>query len=332
MQLGEAFPRLSELLAPGVEEFLALEGAACVWGSDPSALSRVVLNTFPVQSQQTTAAASPSAAAQLREEREAAVKLARRHCFHLRGLVYRLLGECSGVTEAFYLFPHLAPCLRQVLFQPLQSLPLSHVEQQLRLSWASILNVERLPPQPPYPSARLILMFVEEGVVPLIRRLRGEWSALAEAKRSLEASAGGSEEERRVNVYLLHLSAVSNVGSALLENLEALFHVKGASAGGSALSHQPKNAASGGAAAGAAPSACTAVAASPSDFDGLLRLDSAPALGTNNAGTAQNVLEIQRALYSSPALLHPLIACLLEIQRWPQPQLIQNALVSPPSS
>ena len=154
MQINDSyFPYLRELLTPGTDEFLAVQGTTSALAGDGPALSRAVLLTFPCT---TTTNYSSSKGSGSSEDREATVLLTRRHCYHLRTLAYRLGGTCAVAADGFFLLPDLGERLKKGLLLPLrQHLPLQHVEQQMRFFWSPVLDAENLPPQPPYPSQQV---------------------------------------------------------------------------------------------------------------------------------------------------------------------------------
>ncbi|CDJ39718.1 hypothetical protein, conserved, partial [Eimeria tenella] len=286
-----SFPYLRELLEPGADEFLAVQGTASALAGDGAALSRAVLLAFP-------------------------------HCYHLRTLAYRLAGTCALAADAFFLLPDLGDRLVNSLLLPLrQQLPLQHVEQQLRFFWSPVLDAETLPPQPPYPSQQ---------------RLRAEWTAVAEAKRAMEtessssSSSSSSEEERRLGVYLQRVYALSNVGEVLLQQIGSLLHHKtnsvvAAAAANSSSSNGAKTPTN---ACISKLNASAAVSASPADDEEaprIARQESNTSLpGSSSSSSSSSANELRLGVYYNAALLQPLVAAVLELQRWPIPAIIHQ--------
>lgn len=169
----------------GEEEFLSLHGRHTPLSFTPSALLESVAFTFPAPPASPSTIAgesnsvttsdnpgtsgggtvagnlgtpsdlSPTAQAYARSS----TRLIRRHVYHLRCFLFRLVGSCSAVSDGFYLLPKLDLYLQQVCFQPIAYLPLHQIEQQIRHLWLPVLDPLNLPPQPPYPSIQVRLSF-----------------------------------------------------------------------------------------------------------------------------------------------------------------------------
>ncbi|OEH77435.1 hypothetical protein cyc_01249 [Cyclospora cayetanensis] len=268
------FVHLRELLLPGADEFLAIQGTSSALAGNASALSRAVLLAFPCSSSGRGDGSTDGIG-----EREAAVLLTRRHCYHLRTLAYRLGGTCAAVADGFFLMPDLGERLREVLLVPMrEQLPLQHVEQLIRFFWCSVLEAESLPPQPPYPSQQ--------------------------------------------RVY-----ALSNVGDVLLQHIGALLHHKSSSmvavaAASSSSSSGPKPLPN---ASASRLHSGVAVSASPVDDEDTAlysRQESNASLPCS--GSSSSASELRLRVYYNAALLQPLVAAVLELQRWPIPSLVQQ--------
>ncbi|PHJ25110.1 exportin 1-like protein [Cystoisospora suis] len=268
-------------------------------------------------------------------------RLVRRHVYHLRCFLFRLVGSCSPVSDGFYLLPKLDVYLQKVCFQPIAYLPLHQIEQQLRHLWLPILDPVNLPPQPPYPSLQLIQYFLREGVDQIVQRLNRDWEEITRCKVALESGTGGGssasrDEERRLNIYTLHVYAADALADTLLNVAKTILHLTRAQHGGSSTT------ASSSVTAAASASSRTSGGAVPNSSG--IDDDDIGGKGGGGGGTgddedagggrrktdeeaaaAAHLNEMRKGIYTSTATLLTIIGAVLEAQRWPNPNTIMEA-------
>ncbi|CBZ51020.1 conserved hypothetical protein [Neospora caninum Liverpool] len=361
-ELTQRWPMYQPHLTLGEEEFLSLHGHTPL-SFTPSALLDAVALTFPAPSAADfngAAGFEPSSTCSVltapadltpagKAYAKSSTRLIRRHLYHLRCLLYRLLGTCCSVPDGFYLLPKLDVYLEETCFAPIAFLPLQQLEQELRLFWTPLLDSLNLPPQPPYPSKQLVLLFLHRGVQMIVARLNREWEAISQTKLSLEnrsTQRQGREEERDLNLYMLQVYAADALADSLLTVLKTVLHltrpqqpVGGALSGGqmndAGVSDPLSQAAS---AAGLPCPAGKRTRERGKGVEGALGEADEDHLGTEGdrgirkkndeeatAASAAHLAEMRKSMYSSGLLLTAVVAALLQAQRWPNPNTIMEA-------
>ncbi|PFH32201.1 hypothetical protein BESB_021420 [Besnoitia besnoiti] len=320
----------------GEEEFLSLHGHTPL-SFTPSALLEAVALTFPAPPAALASGATdaPSACGLLTTPADltplgsayakSSTRLIRRHLYHLRCLLYRLLGACCSVPDGFYVLPNLDDFLEKACFAPVAFLPLHQLEQQLRLFWMPLVDPLNLPPQPPYPAKQLVTLFLQRGVQGIVERLNREWERTSQMKLSLEAQSRersrGKDEERDLNLYMLQVYAADSLADTLFSVLKTLLHLM-----------RPQGSQTGSPSAdvlGAADAVASASAAL--DRKGAAGADSeedhaaAKKKHDEEAAAAAALNEMRRCIYTSGPVLAAVVTALLQAQRWPNPNTIMEA-------
>ncbi|EPT27851.1 hypothetical protein TGME49_288460 [Toxoplasma gondii ME49] len=361
-ELAHRWPMYQPHLTLGEEEFLSLHGHTPL-SFTPSALLDAVALTFPAPSvrdfngsslESSSTCSVLTAPADLTPAGKAYAKsstrLIRRHLYHLRCLLYRLLGTCCSVSDGFYLVPKLEEYVEKTCFAPIAFLPLQQLEQQLRLFWTPLLDSLNLPPQPPYPSKQLVLLFLHRGVQLIVARLNREWETVSQTKLSLEDRSRqrkGREEEKDLNLYMLQVYAADALADSLLSVLKTVLHLTRPQqpVGGALSAGQLSE--SGGASDPLAHAASFALPCSSrtkrtkergKGVEGVLgeAEDDHPGVDGDRgvrkkndeeatAASAAHLTEMRKSMYSSGLLLSAVVAALLQAQRWPNPNTIMEA-------
>lgn len=195
---------------------------------------------------------------------------------------------------------------------------------------------------------QLIQFFLSEGVNRVAQRLNRDWEEITRCKTALESgtargSSASRDEERRLNVYTLHVYAADALADTLLNVAKTVLHLSRAQHGGGST---------------AASAVAPAVVSTPGRASGVPVPNSSSGIDDDDIGgkagggggtgddedaggggrrktdeeaaAAAHLNEMRRCIYTSTPTLLGIIGAVLEAQRWPNPNTIMEAHVRRP--